>query len=145
MTQSLPARRTVTLVLGGVLTAALAACTSAASPSTGASSGASTGAGGAASPNATGRVDVGAKEFAFDPSTIVVKAGSVTFHVKNSGVAEHEFEIFQGDKVIDEIEGIVPGLEKELKVDLAAGAYTFVCKLPGHAEAGMKGTLTVVG
>jgi iron uptake system component EfeO len=68
----------------------------------------------------------------------------VTFKVKNTGVAQHEFEIFQGSQVIDEIEGLVPGLEKELKVDLAPGDYTIVCKLPGHEEAGMKATLTVV-
>jgi iron uptake system component EfeO len=94
--------------------------------------------------NTSGTVNVGAKEFAYHPAAIAVKAGTVTFKVKNTGVAEHEFEIFQGSQVIDEIEGLVPGLEKELKVDLAPGDYTIVCKLPGHEEAGMKATLTVV-
>jgi uncharacterized cupredoxin-like copper-binding protein len=47
--------------------------------------------------------------------------------------------------VVDEIEGLVPGLAKELTVTLAAGDYTFKCKLSGHDQLGMKGTLTVNG
>ena len=81
--------------------------------------------------------------YTFTPSALSVPAGAVTFSVRNAGSEEHEFEIFKGDQVVDEIEGLVPGLTKELKVTLAAGEYTFVCKLNGHDLAGMKGTLTV--
>ncbi|MES1239737.1 MAG: cupredoxin domain-containing protein, partial [Chloroflexota bacterium] len=81
--------------------------------------------------------------YTFTPSTLSVAAGKVTFSVRNAGGEEHEFEIFKGEKVIEEIEGIVPGLTKELTVTLEAGDYTFVCKLNGHDLAGMKGTLTV--
>ena len=81
--------------------------------------------------------------YTFTPSTLNVPAGSVTFSVRNAGNEEHEFEIFKGEQVVDEIEGLVPGLTKELTVTLAAGDYTFVCKLNGHDLAGMKGTLTV--
>jgi uncharacterized cupredoxin-like copper-binding protein len=45
--------------------------------------------------------------------------------------------------VVDEIEGLVPGLDLTLTVDLEAGDYTFACKLNGHDQAGMTGTLTV--
>jgi iron uptake system component EfeO len=90
-------------------------------------------------------VAVEASEFKFDPSTITVAAGEVTFSVKNVGALEHEFEIFEGDRVIDEVEGLVPGLTKNLTVTLEAGAYTYVCKLAGHEEQGMTGTLTVSG
>ena len=85
--------------------------------------------------------------YAFTPSTITVPAGSVTFSVKNAGAEEHEFEIFKGDSAspVDEIEGLVPGLTKNLTVTLEAGDYTFVCKLNGHDQLGMKGTLTVTG
>ena len=69
--------------------------------------------------------------------------GSVDFHVTNTGTEEHEFEIFKGETVVDEIEGLVPGLDRHLVVTLDAGDYTYVCKLPGHEEQGMKGTLTV--
>ena len=36
-----------------------------------------------------------------------------------------------------------PAGVKLLTVTLTAGTYTFECTVPGHAEAGMKGTLTV--
>ena len=88
-------------------------------------------------------VAVEASEFAFDPATIEVAAGEVTFSVHNVGELEHEFEIFEGDQVVDEIEGIVPGLTKDLTVTLEPGEYDYVCKLAGHEEAGMTGTLTV--
>jgi iron uptake system component EfeO len=90
-----------------------------------------------------GAIQVEAKEYSFTPSTITAPAGSITFSVKNAGTQEHEFEIFQGDAVKDEIEGLVPGLTKNLTVTLAAGSYTFVCKVNGHDQQGMKGTLTV--
>jgi plastocyanin len=93
----------------------------------------------------SGVVAVEAKEYAFTPSTITVPAGSVTFSIRNVGSQEHEFEIFQGDTVKDEVEGIVPGLTKNATVTLAAGDYTFMCKLNGHDQLGMKGTLTVTG
>jgi iron uptake system component EfeO len=88
-------------------------------------------------------VNVTASEFRFDPATISVKTGRTTFHVRNSGSQEHEFEVVKGDQEFGEIEGLVPGLEKELSVELPAGDYTIVCRLPGHLEQGMKATLTV--
>jgi uncharacterized cupredoxin-like copper-binding protein len=88
-------------------------------------------------------IDVTATEFRFEPATINVAAGTVTFHVTNIGVAEHEFEILKGDQTVSEIEGLVPGLEKSLTVSLSPGEYLFACHLPGHFEQGMKGTLTV--
>jgi high-affinity iron transporter len=88
-------------------------------------------------------VEVAASEYKFDPNAITVPAGSVSFHVTNTGTEEHEFEIFKGETVVDEIEGLVPGLDRTLTVTLEAGDYTFACKLNGHDQAGMTGTLTV--
>jgi high-affinity iron transporter len=90
-------------------------------------------------------VEIAASEYQFDPSTVTAPAGTVAFHVTNKGSQEHEFEIFKGDQVVDEIEGLVPGLDRTLTVTLAAGDYTYVCKLSGHDQAGMKGALTVTG
>jgi uncharacterized cupredoxin-like copper-binding protein len=113
------------------LTAVMAACSSSTPPPSG-------GVGG------TGNViNVQAADFRFDPSTITTAAGKVTFHVKNAGANEYEFEIFRADQAVAEIEGLVPGLEKDLTVELPAGDYRIECRLPGHLEQGMKGTLTV--
>jgi iron uptake system component EfeO len=91
-------------------------------------------------------VRIAAFEYAFDPSTVEVGAGPVTFEITNTGTVEHEFEILDaGDGVVDEVEGLVPGLTRGLTVDLDPGTYTYVCRIAGHEEAGMKGTLTVGG
>jgi high-affinity iron transporter len=101
--------------------------------------------GGPPAANAATTIEVEATEYAFTPDLVTVPAGSVAFHVTNSGAEEHEFEIFHGEQVVDEIEGLVPGLDRTLVVDLPAGRYTFVCKLAGHDLAGMTGTLVVTG
>jgi iron uptake system component EfeO len=93
----------------------------------------------------SGVVAVETREYVFTPSTINVPAGAVTFSVRNAGTEEHEFEVFKGETVVDEIEGLVPGLTKDLTLTLAAGDYTYMCKLNGHDQLGMKGTLTVTG
>ena len=98
---------------------------------------------GSPTPVPSGIVPVNALEFKYEPATLSVPAGEVTFAVRNTGNIEHEFEIFKGDTVIDEVEHLVPGLTRELTVTLEAGEYTYVCKLAGHEEQGMKGTLTV--
>ncbi len=94
---------------------------------------------------ASGAVQVEAREFAFTPSTLTVPAGEVTFEVTNAGAVEHEFEILKDDATVDEVEGLVPGLSRSLTVSLAPGTYTFACKLAGHDQAGMTGTITVTG
>jgi plastocyanin len=100
---------------------------------------------GAPTPVPTGVVAVEAKEYAFTPSTITVPAGSVTFSIRNAGTQDHELEVLQGDQLVDKVEAIAPGLTKDATVTLAAGEYTFVCKLNGHDQLGMKGSLTVTG
>jgi len=90
-----------------------------------------------------GAIKVAASEYKFGPSTSSAKAGDVTFEVTNSGTVDHEFEIEQDGKTVDEVEGLTPGTTRQLTVTLAAGQYTSICKLGGHDQLGMKGTLTV--
>ena len=122
--------------LAGLVLAACGGSSGSSSPVASASGGASP---------AAGTVKVTASEMQFDPSSITVPAGEITFEVTNAGTIEHEFEIFKGDTVVDEVEGLVPGVTLPLTVTLAAGDYTYVCKIAGHEDAGMKGTLTVTG
>jgi len=96
-------------------------------------------------PPPSGVVAIEAKEYEFTPKTVTVSAGKVTFYIRNAGRVEHEFELFKGDQVVDEVEGLVPGLAKNLTVTLGPGEYLFFCKLSGHDQLGMKGILTVTG
>lgn len=100
---------------------------------------------GSATPVPSGVVAVAASEFKFEPATLTVPAGTVTFGIHNKGNIEHEFEIFKGEQVVDEIEGLLPGQTKDLTVTLEPGEYRYVCKLAGHEDSGMHGTLTVTG
>jgi uncharacterized cupredoxin-like copper-binding protein len=78
--------------------------------------------------------------FSFTLSTKSVKHGSVTFVVKNTGKGlQHDFKI-NGKKT----PLISPGKSATLTVTFAkAGSYPYQCTVPGHAAAGMKGTLKV--
>lgn len=96
-----------------------------------------------ARPLPSGSIAVEASDYKFTPSAITVPEGTTTFVLTNAAGQEHEFEIFLGETVIDEIEGLVPGLTKELPVTLQPGEYTFACMLNGHNLQGMTGTLTV--
>jgi uncharacterized cupredoxin-like copper-binding protein len=69
----------------------------------------------------------------------VVARGTVTFTVVNKGSIAHNFKI-AGKKT----RLVAPGRSATLKVVFTkAGKYAFLCTLPSHAAAGMKGTLTV--
>lgn len=69
-------------------------------------------------------------------------AGMVTFVVQNAGYAPHDFAI-QGNGVEAKTPLLEPGQSASLTVDLSAGEYEYVCMVPGHAIAGMRGTLRV--
>jgi plastocyanin len=108
-------------------------------------SGAGTASAGPPTPVPSGVIAVEAKEYMFTPSTITVPTGAVSFSIKNVGTQQHEFEILNGDQVVDQVQAIDPGLTRDATSTLEAGEYTFVCKLNGHDQLGMKGTLTVTG
>lgn len=96
-------------------------------------------------PAPSGAITVDASEYKFTPAALTVAAGDVVFWVRNAGTVDHEFELFQGDQVVAKVDALSPGAAKSLPVGLAAGEYTFMCKLSGHDQLGMKGTLTVTG
>ncbi len=77
-------------------------------------------------------------EFHFTLSKKSVPAGAVTFSIVNKGKLAHDFKI--GGKTSKMIQ---PGKSATLKVTLKKGKSAYLCTVPGHAAAGMKGTLTV--
>jgi len=93
----------------------------------------------AARAHATGTaVTVTATEFHFKLSKTSVQHGSVTFTLKNAGKLGHDFKI--GGKKTPVIK---PGKSAKLTVTLKAGKQAYSCTVPGHAAAGMKGSLKV--
>jgi plastocyanin len=96
-------------------------------------------------PVPSGVVTIDAKEYTFTPSAITVPAGSVNFSVRNAGNEAHQFDIYQGETRLDGIPSFPAGATRNVSVTLAAGDYAFLCKLNGHDQLGMKGTLTVTG
>jgi plastocyanin len=100
----------------------------------------------------------------FDPATLSAPAnGAVTITFKNGGAQQHNWVLAKNedaDKVATEaaakngdatgIAGVLAaggllagGANEEIKFTApAAGSYTYLCTIPGHYQAGMKGTLT---
>ena len=83
-------------------------------------------------------VFVKAKEFSFTLST-KTGAKTVVFKVMNVGKLPHDFKI-SGHKT----PLIAPGKSATLRVNFPVAAkYPYLCTVPGHAAAGMKGVFTV--
>jgi uncharacterized cupredoxin-like copper-binding protein len=97
-----------------------------------------TGAALAAPAHKTATVTVIATEFKFKLAPSTAKAGSVMFNILNKGKLSHDFTIGGKKSAM-----IAPGKSARLTVTLKAGKYPYSCTVPGHAAAGMKGTLTV--
>src|ERR1700751_2309763 len=92
-----------------------------------------------ARPAATKTVQVKAGEFFFGLWTkSIASPGRVTFVVKNVGHVEHDFKI---DRKVTAL--IAPGKTARLVVSFKKGKYPYLCTVPGHAAAGMKGVFTV--
>ena len=79
-------------------------------------------------------------EFFFKLTTkSIAKPGKATFVFKNVGHIEHDFKI--NGKVTPLIR---PGKTATLAITFKKkGKYTYLCTVPGHAAAGMKGAFTV--
>ena len=77
-------------------------------------------------------------ELKFTLSKTSVPAGAVTFKVTNKGTTTHDFKIAGKKSAL-----LRPGKTAVLVVTLKKGKAAYLCTLPGHAAAGMKGTITV--
>jgi uncharacterized cupredoxin-like copper-binding protein len=125
---------------------------------------------GACSSDSSGTtVDVSEADFSLKPAVTSVAAGTVSFKVKNNGTFTHEMVVVKvadasdlptepngevnEDKIpkadaIGEVEDVLPGTTKTLKVKLDAGKYVLFCnKNDGatrvHFKRGMHSDFTV--
>lgn len=80
----------------------------------------------------------------FNPTSLTSKPGSVTIIYANPSQVPHNLAILDssGKEVGSTMEPFTAGVKKTT-AKLAAGSYVYECLVPGHAQAGMKGTLTV--
>jgi len=105
-------------------------------------SGSASGGGGSAS-GGVPTIEVVLTEFKFTPNNISIPNEGAVLKLVNNGSAAHTFDVPQlglssGD--------VAAGATKEMKIGkTASGVYDLICKVPGHADSGMTGTLAVGG
>jgi uncharacterized cupredoxin-like copper-binding protein len=93
----------------------------------------------------SGKIAVTTREFMNEPKQFTVKAGEVTFVVKNAGAIDHDFVIEDAkNKALAMANPFAAGRTMEVKAKLAPGVYSVFCSIPGHREAGMSAALNVV-
>jgi uncharacterized cupredoxin-like copper-binding protein len=85
-------------------------------------------------------------EFKVGLSKDTVKAGVVTFRVKNTGAISHGFWVTDGNKLDKGTPDIPAGQEATLTVTLKAGVYDAYCPVSdlSHQKAGMTRKLVVL-
>jgi uncharacterized cupredoxin-like copper-binding protein len=81
-------------------------------------------------------------DLAFDKDALEAKAGEVTIEMDNPSSLPHAVSI-EGNGVDEDGNTVEQGGVSTVTADLEAGTYEFYCPVGGHADAGMKGELTV--
>lgn len=91
---------------------------------------------------ASAQITITGKEFAFTPNTIAVRKGQpVSLTFKNAGTFPHNLTIAELNV---QTKTVQPGEEDTISFTPSqTGQFTYMCTVPGHADRGMKGTLTV--
>jgi nitrite reductase (NO-forming) len=88
-----------------------------------------------------GTLEVTAVDLGFQPTNLSVDApGAYTVSLRNTGTIVHNITFADGTAVSAEAGQTATGT-----VVVPADGLSFLCSIPGHADAGMKGTITVKG
>lgn len=98
-------------------------------------------AGGVAAPGVL-RLKLRGNGLAFDRTTLTAKAGKVTLQLTNPSAVPHNIAI-RGNGVLELGALVTGGGRSTVTANLKPGTYTFFCSVPGHEQAGMRGTLKV--
>jgi plastocyanin len=109
------------------------------------------GEGTAAEGTTTGAAEAGVVAVAADPggalaftqTKLTASPGKVTLRLTNESPVPHNIAVRGSGVDSPHSATIQDGATADLTVELKAGEYEFYCAVPGHVEAGMKGTLTV--
>ena len=109
-----------------------------------------------------GDTEVSMTEYAFEPKDLTVSEGD-TITATNDGQIDHNYTVLGGSsrrcrarpgpwriarcrETGPGTDDVNPGTDGSLPVDvvpLAPSTYDVICTIPGHAEKGMNGTLTI--
>ena len=89
-----------------------------------------------------GTIEVNSVDLMFEPAALTVpKAGTYEVQLTNNGAIQHDITFADGTT-----SGLVdPGQAKTVTVNVPDAGITFICSVPGHAAAGMKGGITIAG
>jgi plastocyanin len=91
-----------------------------------------------------GSLQVVAKEYSFDPSTIVVSGpGTLRVTLRNEGSLAHNLKLTQDGRELGGTPSFPGGESRSARLRLDSGSYEYICTVGDHAELGMKGTLKV--
>ena len=104
-------------------------------------SGAQAGAATTTAAGVTGTLTVTAFDLGFKPASLSVPAaGRYAITLANTGATAHDLTFPDGTRV-----AAAAGASATGEVDVPATGVTFLCSVPGHAAAGMQGSITVAG
>lgn len=88
-----------------------------------------------------GTLEIHSVDMGFKPTALSVEQpGRYTIKLINDGVIPHDIVFPDGTKVVANA-----GETKTVDVDIPAAGLSFICSIPGHEQAGMKGMITVAG
>lgn len=75
-----------------------------------------------------------ASEFAFDPPNLVVEPGTYTGVLINDGTIDHDITFGDSEAVV-----AAPGESVEFQFEVPEEGVDYICSIPGHGDAGMRG------
>jgi plastocyanin len=85
-----------------------------------------------------------AKEYSFDPETIVLTGGGkLTVALDNEGTLAHNLRVLDGGKDIGGTPTFAGGEPRTGTLEVEPGEYELLCTVGDHAALGMTGKLTV--
>jgi nitrite reductase (NO-forming) len=90
---------------------------------------------------ASGALEITSVDLGFSPKELVVdEPGTYEIKLTNDGAIPHDITFPDGQKAQAD-----PGESASVTVEVPSDGLQFICSIPGHADAGMQGTISVKG